>query len=149
MATVYEPIKLVLVACCPQTGRGLTFALLHDGHNGMAKAMIIMAAEWPVLLALAWYLGQVLPSGGVTCQKCCCIGLQGADTCYHLTHISHACIEYDILSVALTDSGVRKHPLFFLKGCLPVRGCPSARVSDASDLQHPEAASVWVSSLNA
>ncbi len=46
-----------------QNGQGLSFATLHDGRNGMALAMIIMAAQWPVLLLLAWYLGQVLPSG--------------------------------------------------------------------------------------
>ena len=46
-----------------QDGRGLSFSTLHDGRNGMALAMIIMAAQWPVLLLLAWYLGQVLPSG--------------------------------------------------------------------------------------
>ena len=46
-----------------QTGHGLSFSSLHDGHNGMATAMVIMAAEWPVLLTLSWYFGQVLPSG--------------------------------------------------------------------------------------
>lgn len=46
-----------------QNGKGLTFAALNDGYNGMNVAMGIMAIEWAVFLVLAWYLEQVLPSG--------------------------------------------------------------------------------------
>ncbi len=68
--------KTQQVSVCAQTGHGLSFSTLHDGHNGMATAMVIMAAEWPVLLTLSWYFGQVLPSGAHPPRRalrCCCV----------------------------------------------------------------------------
>ena len=42
---------------------GMTFASLRDAGNGVAAAWGILAAEWWVFMALAWYLEQVFASG--------------------------------------------------------------------------------------
>jgi hypothetical protein len=37
---------------------------------GMSVALGIMAIEWALFLVLAWYLEQVLPSGGSRGDRC-------------------------------------------------------------------------------
>eukprot|EP00951_Prasinocladus_malaysianus_P006142 scaffold43498_cov24-Prasinocladus_malaysianus.AAC.1 len=39
---------------------GLTFAKFGDEGNGMLEVLVIMLVEFPVFMALAWYLEQVL-----------------------------------------------------------------------------------------
>ncbi|TXG50444.1 hypothetical protein EZV62_022968 [Acer yangbiense] len=44
---------------------GMTWANLSDSGNGMREVLIIMAVEWLVLLFVAYYVDQVVSSGGV------------------------------------------------------------------------------------
>ncbi|KAI9174610.1 hypothetical protein LWI28_020100 [Acer negundo] len=44
---------------------GMTWANLSDSGNGMREVLIIMAVEWLVVLFVAYYVDQVVSSGGV------------------------------------------------------------------------------------
>ena len=149
----WASLRVRLHGDCTQTGHGLSFSALHDGHNGMATAMVIMAAEWPALLTLAWYFGQVLPSGAHPSRRAVLFAVaacgdagwssvpnahehQALNTFFPIVHDS---------SYTLAESGVRKHPLFFLDSCLPRRTCSGGQVSDVSDVPGTDAGSVLVS----
>lgn len=42
---------------------GMTWSSLRDRNNGVVTAWIILAAQWPLFMALAWYLEQVFAGG--------------------------------------------------------------------------------------
>ncbi|KAK2664000.1 hypothetical protein Ddye_002574 [Dipteronia dyeriana] len=44
---------------------GMTWGNLSDSGNGMREVLIIMAVEWLVVLCVAYYIDQVVSSGGV------------------------------------------------------------------------------------
>ncbi|GBF88379.1 ABC transporter A family member protein [Raphidocelis subcapitata] len=46
-----------------RNGYGMALRNLNDPGNGMIAVWIILAAEWPVFMGLAWYLEQVFASG--------------------------------------------------------------------------------------
>ena len=122
----------------------------------MATAMVIMAAELPVLLTLSWYFGQVLPSGAH-------VALKNSTPLLSLhTHVgcprakpptilkpsiqSSKIIRKTSMSVNVpAETGVRRHPLFFLDSCLPRRACSGTQVSDASSAHGIDDGAVLVS----
>lgn len=60
--SLYEISQYAFRASTQDT-QGITWSNLSDDNNGLPGAMIIMAVEWAVFMAAAWYLEQVLDTG--------------------------------------------------------------------------------------
>lgn len=80
----------------------MTFSDLFRDGNGMGEVWIIFIIEWPIFMALAWYLEQVISSGtGV--RRHWLFPFKRTPRCVHppRPHASAACLEE-----ALTGGGV-------------------------------------------
>jgi hypothetical protein len=70
---------------------GMSFGNVASHGNGMATVWIIFVLEWPVYMALAWYLERVLDSGsGIRRRWLFCFGRRRGSKCARCTAGCHS-----------------------------------------------------------